>query len=147
MKPRDCWPVLVKKAQEGVDQALEGVANAQKKLAQLNASRNKILEMMQEYKSKSEQIQSRLHCMSETTNYRHFILQLQQLLKQADFQVANAQAELNNAKKNLNQAQLKHMKMKALLEQDLKAVQSWQKKADQKQMDALGVTLYNLKTL
>jgi flagellar export protein FliJ len=145
MKPRECWPVLAKKADEGVDAAQELLVLARKKLEQLMVSRDKIIEMMHEYKLKSFEIQSRLHCMTETTNYRHFINQLQVLLQQANFQVGHAQAEVNNAKNDLIQAQLKKMKMQALVEQDLKAVQNFTRRLEQKQMDALGVTLYNLK--
>ena len=146
MKPRECWPVLAKKAEEGVEEAREVLVGAKKKLEQVEISRNKIIDMMDEYKAKSNEIQSRLHCMNETTCYRHFITQLQNLLKQADFQVAHAVAEVNNAKESLMQAELKKMKMHALLEQDLKAVSNWARRLEQKQMDALGVTLYNLKT-
>ena len=84
--------------------------------------------------------------MSETTNYRHFITQLQLVLKQAEQQISQAQADLATEKSNLMQAELKKMKMDALVEQDLAAVKRWERKMEQKQMDALGVTLYNLKT-
>ena len=51
MKPRDCWPVLAKKALEGVELAQSRVTLARNKLEQLETSRSKILEMMAEYKS------------------------------------------------------------------------------------------------
>ena len=146
MKPRDCWPVLAKKALEGVELAQSRVTLARNKLEQLETSRSKILEMMAEYKSQSNIIQARLHSMSETTNYRHFITQLQLVLKQAEQQISQAQADLATEKSNLMQAELKKMKMDALVEQDLAAVKRWERKMEQKQMDALGVTLYNLKT-
>ena len=43
------------------------------------------------------------------------------------------------------QASHQRMKMETMQEKDLQAVQAWQRKQEQKQMDALGVTLYNLK--
>jgi len=145
MKPRSCWPVLAKKALEGVELAQSKVSLARSKLEQLESSRQKIIEMLEEYKTQSSTIQVRLHSMTETSSYRHFITQLQTLLKQADFQVAQARADLGHAQSALMQAELKKMKMDALVEQDLAAVRTWERKMEQKQMDALGVTLYNLK--
>ena len=145
MKPRDCWPVLAKKALEGVELAQSKVTLARGKLEKLESSRNKISEMMEEYKAEARNIQLRIHSMPETNNYRHFIIQLQNLLKQAEQQIAQAKTELEYAKGNLMQAELKKMKMDALVEQDLAAVARWERKQEQKQMDALGVTLYNLK--
>jgi len=145
MKPRECWPVLAKKAEEMVVQAQSVVSLAKNKVQQLKNSRDKILEMTVEYKSKSSAIQSRLHSMAETSNYRHFLTQLQVLMVQAEKQLSTAEEDLALAQKNLMQAELKKMKMDALLEQDLKAVRDWERRVEQKQMDALGVTLFNLK--
>ena len=145
MKPRDCWPVLAKKALEGVETAQAKVTLARGKVEQLETSRNKINEMMTEYKEQSNTIQVRLHSIAETSNYRHFITQLQILLKQAEQQISQAQMELVDAQSELMQAELKKMKMDALVEQDLANVRRWERKMEQKQMDALGVTLYNLK--
>jgi len=35
--------------------------------------------------------------------------------------------------------------MESMQEKDLEAVQQWQRKREQKEMDSLGLTLYNLK--
>ncbi len=145
MKPRDCWPVLAKKALEGVELAQSNVLLARNKVESLENSRHKICEMMAEYKAQSQIIQGRLHSMSETTNYRHFITQLQILLEQAEQQISTAHLELERTKELLMQAELKKMKMDALVEQDLASVKRWERKMEQKQMDALGVTLYNLR--
>jgi flagellar biosynthesis chaperone FliJ len=37
------------------------------------------------------------------------------------------------------------MKMETMQEKDLHAVQQWERQRDQKDMDSLGLTLYNLK--
>jgi len=145
MKPRACWPVLAKKALEGVELAQAQVSLAREKLEKLESSRDKISEMMAEYKAEANTIQVRLHSMLETTNYRHFITQLQTLMVQAEQQIAQAQVELERTKEYLLQAELKKMKMDALVEQDMANVKRWERKVEQKQMDALGVTLYNLK--
>ena len=53
--------------------------------------------------------------------------------------------ELEQAKAVLLQATHQRMKMEAMQEKDLQAVQVWERKRDQKEMDSLGLTLYNLK--
>jgi flagellar biosynthesis chaperone FliJ len=54
--------------------------------------------------------------------------------------------ELEQAKSVLLQATHQRMKMETMQEKDLHAVQTWERKRDQKEMDTLGLTLYNLKT-
>ena len=54
--------------------------------------------------------------------------------------------DLEQAKTVLIQATHQRMKMETMQDKDLQAVQTWQNKRDQKEMDTLGLTLYNLKT-
>ena len=83
--------------------------------------------------------------MSQTTNSRQFLLQLQSLVDRVQVDLQQALRELEQAKAVLLQATHQRMKMETMQEKDLQAVQAWQRKQEQKQMDALGVTLYNLK--
>ena len=84
--------------------------------------------------------------MSQTTNSRQFLLQLQSLVNRVDDDLRMALRELEQAKSVLLQATHQRMKMEAMQEKDLQAVQAWERKRDQKEMDSLGLTLYNLKT-
>jgi len=45
----------------------------------------------------------------------------------------------------LLQATHQRMKMETMQDKDLQAVQTWERKRDQKEMDSLGLTLYNLR--
>jgi flagellar biosynthesis chaperone FliJ len=56
-----------------------------------------------------------------------------------------ALAALDRAKLALLQATHQRMKMETMQEKDLAAVQQWQRTREQKEMDTLGLTLYNLK--
>ena len=84
--------------------------------------------------------------MSQTTNSRQFLLQLQSLVNRVDEDLRVALRELEQAKSVLLQATHQRMKMETMQEKDLQAVQTWERKRDQKEMDTLGLTLYNLKT-
>jgi flagellar export protein FliJ len=83
--------------------------------------------------------------MSQTTNSRQFLLQLQSLVIRVDEDLHKALHELEQAKAVLLQATHQRMKMETMQEKDLQAVQTWERKRDQKEMDSLGLTLYNLK--
>jgi flagellar export protein FliJ len=83
--------------------------------------------------------------MSQTVNSRQFLLQLQSLVNRVDDDLRNALRELEQAKTVLLQATHQRMKMETMQEKDLQAVQTWERKRDQKEMDSLGLTLYNLK--
>jgi flagellar export protein FliJ len=84
--------------------------------------------------------------MSQTTNSRQFLLQLQSLVNRVDEDLMIALRDLEQAKTVLIQATHQRMKMETMQDKDLQAVQTWQNKRDQKEMDTLGLTLYNLKT-
>jgi len=86
-----------------------------------------------------------LQSMSQTTNSRQFLLQLQNLVNRVDEDLRVALRELEQAKTVLLQATHQRMKMETMQEKDLQAVQTWERKRDQKEMDSLGLTLYNLK--
>ena len=83
--------------------------------------------------------------MSQTTNSRQFLLQLQSLVDRVQVDLQQALRELEQAKAVLLQATHQRMKMETMQEKDLQAVQTWERKRDQKEMDSLGLTLYNLK--
>ena len=89
--------------------------------------------------------QSQLQTMAQATNSRQFLLQLQNLVDRVDTDLKVALRELEQAKAVLLQATHQRMKMETMQEKDLHAVQQWERQRDQKDMDSLGLTLYNLK--
>jgi flagellar biosynthesis chaperone FliJ len=74
-------------------------------------------------------------------------LQLLQLSERLDKDCIHAQAQLEIAREALRQAEQERLKMQALVEQDLVAVNTYHRKQEQKQMDALGLTLFNMKSV
>jgi flagellar export protein FliJ len=101
--------------------------------------------LLQDYKQRALESQAKLQSMSQTVNSRQFLLQLQSLVNRVDDDLRNALRELEQAKTVLLQATHQRMKMETMQEKDLQAVQTWERKRDQKEMDSLGLTLYNLK--
>ena len=74
-------------------------------------------------------------------------MQLLQLIERVNADIGQAKANLALADKAVQQAQQEKLKMRTLEEQDLQAVKTYQRKQEQKQMDALGLTLFNTKAM
>jgi flagellar export protein FliJ len=83
--------------------------------------------------------------MSETLNFRGFMQQLQGLVTRVDVDIMDAKHAVEVARNALKAAEKKRIQMDTLVEQDLKAVRDFHRKREQKEMDAAGVMLYNLK--
>jgi flagellar export protein FliJ len=145
MKPRSCWSVLAKKARDEEETAQTAAAKARNKVIELQQSRQRMDNLLQDYKQRALESQAKLQSMSQTTNSRQFLLQLQSLVNRVDEDLHKALHELEQAKAVLLQATHQRMKMETMQEKDLQAVQTWERKRDQKEMDSLGLTLYNLK--
>ena len=145
MKPRSCWSVLAKKAKDEEETAQTAAARARNKVLELQQSRQRMDVLLQDYKERALVSQAQLQSMSQTTNSRQFLLQLQSLVNRVDEDLRVALRKLEQAKTVLLQATHQRMKMETMQEKDLQAVQTWERKRDQKEMDSLGLTLYNLK--
>ena len=145
MKPRNCWSVLTQKAQDEEDTAQTALARARARVLELQQSRERMNDLLEDYKQKTLAAQAQVQTMSQATNSRQFLLQLLSLVSRVDQDLQMALRELEQAKAVSLQASHQRMKMETMQEKDLQAVQAWQRKQEQKQLDALGVTLYNLK--
>ena len=145
MKPRSCWSVLTKKAKDEEEVAQTACARARNKVLELQQSRQRMNDLLEDYKQRALAAQSQLQTMAQATNSRQFLLQLQNLVDRVDTDLKVALRELEQAKAVLLQATHQRMKMETMQEKDEQAVKTWERKRDQKEMDALGLTLYNLK--
>lgn len=145
MKPRSCWSVLTKKAKDEEEVAQTACARARNKVLELQQSRQRMNDLLEDYKQRALVAQSQLQTMAQATNSRQFLLQLQNLVDRVDTDLKVALRELEQAKAVLLQATHQRMKMETMQEKDLHAVQQWERQRDQKDMDSLGLTLYNLK--
>ena len=145
MKPRNCWSVLTQKAQDEEDTAQTALARARSRVLELQQSRERMNDLLEDYKQKTLAAQAQVQTMSQATNSRQFLLQLLSLVSRVDQDLQMALRELEQAKAVSLQASHQRMKMETMQEKDLQAVQTWERKRDQKEMDSLGLTLYNLK--
>ena len=145
MKPRAAWPVLAKKAKEKCDLIQVEVVKARERIKQLQASKERMVVMYDDYLQRSKEAKRKTHSMSETLNFRSFMLQLQGLIQRVDLDLTNAQAQLEMTKHRLLAAEKKRIQMETLHEQDMKKVREYHRKKEQSEMDAAGVMLYNMR--
>ena len=145
MKARECWPVLAKKAQEEVDAAMAVVVQIRQNIEHLQSRRQLLLDMYADYKRRIEDKQQQWHSMADTANHRQFMSHLLQLVDRIDLDLQRAHNDLTQAREAQQKADQQRVKMASLMEQDLHRVKVYQQKKDQKHMDALGITLFNLK--
>jgi flagellar export protein FliJ len=99
-----------------------------------------------DYVARSKEAESRPHSMAETLNFRGFMQQLQSLISRVNVDLMDAQHAVEVKRLALRAAEQKRIQMETLVEQDLKAVRDYHRKREQKEMDAAGITLYNLKS-
>ena len=145
MKPRAAWPVLAKKAKEKCDEAIVALKKARERVTQLEQSRARMQLLYTDYVARSKEAESRPHSMSETLNFRGFMQQLQSLISRVEIDLNEAKHAVEVKRLALKACEQKRIQMETLVEQDLKAVRDYHRIREQKEMDAAGVTLYNLK--
>ena len=145
MKPRAAWPVLAKKAKEKCDEAQAVFLKAKERVAQLQQSRQRMMLLYDDYLVRCKEAEKRPHSMSEALNFRSFMQQLQGLVTRVDVDLMEARHAVEVARNSLKAAEHKRIQMDTLVEQDLKAVRDFHRQREQKEMDAAGVMLYNLK--
>jgi len=146
MKARAAWPLLAQKAEDAVNAIRVELVASRKRIEHLQGSRARMQNLYEDYKRRAAQAQEKLHTMVETTSYRHYMLQLQELVQRVDKDLQVAYHDQQQIKDKLLKAEQHLMRMQSLVERDLDAVRKHNRVQDQKQMDALGLTLFNLRS-
>ena len=146
MKARAAWPLLAQKAEDAVNAIMVELVASRKRIEHLQNNRVRMINIYEDYKLRAAQAQEKLHTMSQTTSYRHYMLQLQELVQRVDQDMQLAFHDQQQIKSKLLKAEQHLMRMQSLVERDLEAIRKHNRVQDQKQMDALGLTLFNLRS-
>lgn len=142
---RNCWPALVKKANDEVTQTQTDLVAALNRVDQLNASHQRLCRLYDEYRIKEQQPQTEVMGMQASMNQRQFMAQLLNLQHRVVLDISKAETLVTSLRKKRLLADMELQKMRALQEQDLLAVRHDQQKYEQRQMDELGVRQFNLR--
>lgn len=141
---RNCWPALVKKAQDAANSAQTEIAQAMALVEQLQASHQRLCNLYDEYRLQENQSAAPVMGMQASMNHRQFMAQLLNLQQRVVLDLSKAQAALAQTRKKRLQAEIELHKMQSLAEQDAKAVAREVQRHEQRQMDELGVRQFNL---
>jgi flagellar export protein FliJ len=98
-----------------------------------------------DYLARSIETEKKSLSMQETVNFRGFLQQIQTLIKRVDIDLQHAKFELDILKANLLAAEKKRIQMETLQEQDERRIRDAAAKREQREMDAAGVMLFNMK--
>ena len=145
MKPRSTWPLLAKKAEDALGKRRQELQAAIQATQKHLATRQRLLGMIDTYKAKLQERQQQPLSVAEATNFREFMAQLLRLVERVELDIQQALAVQEQAKRRVTEAEIELFKMQAMVDKDLKAVAAYQKKQEQRQLDALGITQFNLK--
>ena len=141
---RKCWPVLVRKAQDAVNDAQNDIVQAQARVDQLQASHQRLCKLYDEYRLQEQTSQAPVMGMQASMNHRQFMAQLLNLQQRVVLDLSKAQVTLAQMRQKKLQADIELHKMVSLEEQDAKAVAQDAKRHEQRQMDELGVRQFIL---
>ena len=141
--PRACWSVLAKKAQEQVSLIQRQLAQGRVRLQALQASRDRLQKLYSDY-LKPPETGSASQGMQETLNQRQFSTQLLTLLLRVDQDLAQLNGAMAESRRELAVAERERLKMQSLVDADALAFLAHTRHREQQQMDALGVTQFNL---
>ena len=141
---RNCWPVLVRKAQDAVNEAQAEIAQALARVDQLEASHARLCTLYDEYRLQENQSTAPVMGMQASMNHRQFMAQLLTLQQRVVLDLSKARVTLSQMRKKRVVAEVELHKMTSLAEQDAKAVARDVLRHEQRQMDELGVRQFNL---
>jgi len=119
---RNCWPVLVRKAQDAVNDAQNDILRAMARVDQLEASHQRLCKLYDEYRLQEQTHQAPVMGMQASMNHRQFMAQLLNLQQRVVVDLGKAQATLTQMRQKKLQADIELHKMTSLAEQDVKAV-------------------------
>ncbi len=141
---RSCWPVLVKKAEDAVNEAQNDIIQALARVEQLEASHQRLCKLYDEYRLQEQARDATVMGMQASMNHRQFMAQLLNLQQRVVVDLGKAQTTLAQMRQKRLHAEIELHKMQSLAEQDAKAVAQDVKRYEQRQMDELGVRQFIL---
>jgi flagellar export protein FliJ len=145
LKPRQCWTFLAQKAQDASNLIQTELAQLQTRLQALEQQQTRLKTLYEEYRQQANASGQEQSGMGTAMNHRQFMNQLLTLMQRVEQDVRNVQQAQHNTRQRLLEAERERLKMSSLAEQDARNVQTKINKREQGQIDALGVSQFNLR--
>ena len=142
MKVRSCWAVLERRCEQLLTQLRSDTGQAQRLRESLLGSQQRLDQMLLEYRAQAVG-RSNSTGMSATFNHRQFMTRLVLLRERVVQDIAKSNSHLAGLEQRTRKAEADRLKMQALTENDIKAVENHLRLREQASMDALGVMQFN----
>jgi flagellar export protein FliJ len=141
----NCWNILAERAQHGTREAHARVVEARARIEKLESSEAHIDKLRADYVERYNTTQKESHKISDNIAYRQFLEHLRGLRLRVESQTSAARVQLIEAKAALLVAQREQAKMEAMVERDERNAEQVAAKKEQRELDAAGIRLFNLR--
>jgi flagellar export protein FliJ len=142
MQIRTCWTALESKAEGSLEQLQGNIVKARQVRSTLEASQQRLNVLYEEYRANTLTAQD-LCGMRDAMNNRQFMTQLLTLRDRLAQDIVNSTRHLQMLHNRMLLLEAERLKMKTLRENDHHAVQAFKQQREQRQMDEVGVMLFN----
>lgn len=143
MANRNCWVVLERKAHDQVRDLQQQLLALQSKTEQLQDTLDRLMDMYAEYQAKENHGGTHIGLQS-SMNQRQFMAQLLALRERIERDLAHQQGLMAHLRAQLIKAEAERMKMQSLVDQEDRAERKLRALTDQKRMDELAVSRFNV---
>ncbi len=139
------WSVLKQRAEAAAQEAQAEVNAIRARVNQLEASEAHIDKLKQDYLARYNEAQKQTHTIADNIAYRKFLDHLHGLRMRVTKQREAADYDLGVAKDKLSAARREQAKMQAMVEREERNAAAAAAKQEQRQMDEMGIRLFNSK--
>ncbi len=147
MKARECWNILLSKAQRQLQDAQAGLARAQQTHQSLEQSLSRIEQLYSDYRAQAHTPAAAQQGMHDALNQRQFLAQLDQLRTRLSDELQKSAQACQQQRLALIEAERARMKMQSLVDEDLQHQRRLARAREQKSLDELGLRQFNLQRL
>ncbi|MFM8576782.1 MAG: flagellar export protein FliJ [Limnohabitans sp.] len=147
MKARECWNILLSKAQRQLQDAQAGLARAQQTHQSLEQSLSRIEQLYSDYRAQAHTPAPARQGMHDALNQRQVLAQLDQLRTRLSDELQKSVQACEKQGQALIEAEQARMKMQSLVDEDLQHQRRLASAREQKSLDELGLLQFNLQRL
>ena len=144
--PRSFWNVLAQRAQDQIDTIDQHLTQAKLRVQQLQDSHQRLLNLYQDYARQVHGDGQYSQGMSQNMELRQFMSQLCALRDRVQTDITHTRNQIEGLLERRTEAEHQRLKMSTLAERDQTIWLTEVRKKEQRQMDELGVQMFNRQT-
>ena len=141
------WSALLAKAERGVSDARLKLAEINRRRENALLQEEKVAALLLDYNQQLHAVQKRDHGATEVNNYRHFIVQLQELKTRAKVEQQRIDIEFQLARQILINAERERMKVDHLATRAEEKQQREARSLETRNIDAQAIQQHNFRAL